>query len=467
MPFPESRTVKRSLCTLSTLMLAVALGGCGSLISSSYERPALQVPADWQSAAQGIDAGADWWKAFGDSRLDQLVEQALARNNSLGTALLNIRRARLQAGLAREAQWPQFGSSAGTGRSRDLGSSASTSHSYSLNATVSWEADLWNRLGSLTDAAELEAMASEQDYAAARQSLVGTVATLYWQIAYLNERLTASEASIDYARRTLALVEAQLRAGQASQLELAEARQSLESQLAAAVSLRQQRVEQRNALALLFDGVAPVLLDEPLSLADSSLPAVDAGLPATLLARRPDLRAAELRLRRSLKSVDATRASYYPDLRLTGSLGYGSSSLAQLLQNPVGGLNAGLSLPFLQYRQMNLDIELSEADYEIAVSGFRQALYEALVEVENNLAGRQHYAEQEGMRERSLASAREAERIYRVRYEAGSEALQSWLRAQETRRSAEISLSENRLNQLLNYIQLSQALGGEAVVPAL
>ena len=114
---------------------------------------------------------------------------------------------------------------------------------------------------------------------------------------------------------------------------------------------------------------------------------------------------------------------------------------------------------------MQLDIDVSETDYELAVNGFRQTLYEALADVENNLAGRRHYAEQEGMRTRALEAAREAERIYRIRYQSGAETLQSWLAAQETRRSAEITLAENRLNQLLNYITLSQALGGDAQSP--
>src|SRR5690606_18529816 len=180
-----------------------------------------------------------------------------------------------------------------------------------------------------------------------------------------------------------------------------------------------------------------------------------AGLPASLLARRPDLRAAELRLRSTLKSKDATRASYYPDLSLTGTLGYSSAALGSLLQNPLGTLGAGVSLPFLQYRQMQLDIDLAETDYQIAAVGFRQSLYEALVEVENNLAGRRHFAEQAGMRERALEAAREAERIYRIRYQAGAVPLQSWLTTQESRRNAEISLAENRLNQLLNHISLT------------
>lgn len=447
---------------LAALALALTLSGCGTLISTPYERPALDIATDWQQLARTqAGAHADWWKAFTDAQLDHLVEQALAKNNDLGSALLNTRRARLQAGLAREAQWPQPGASVNASRNRDLGGGGSTSHGYSLNGSVSWEADLWNRLGSATDAAELEALAREQDYAATRLSLIGTVATLYWQIAYLNERLAAARASIDYARQTLALVQVQYNSGQASSLELAEARQSLESQLAAEVDLSQQRVLQRNALAVLFDGATPVEMDEPQSLAHTSLPAVDAGLPASLLSRRPDLRAAELRLRGTLKTVDSTRASYYPDLSLTGTLGYSSEALGNLLQNPVGALGAGLTLPFLQYRQMQLAIDVSKTDYELAVTSFRQTLYEALADVENNLAGRRHYAEQEGMRTRALEAAREAERIYRIRYQSGAETLQSWLAAQETRRSAEITLSENRLNQLLNYITLSQALGGD------
>lgn len=448
---------------LPALALALTLSGCGTLISTPYERPALDIATDWQQFARTqAGAHADWWKAFADAQLDHLVEQALAKNNDLGSALLNTRRARLQAGLAREAQWPQPGASVNASRNRDLGGGGSTSHGYSLNGSVSWEADLWNRLGSATDAAELEALAREQDYAATRLSLIGTVATLYWQIAYLNERLAAAGASIDYSRQTLDLVQVQYNSGQASSLELAEARQSLESQLAAEVDLRQQRVVQRNALAVLFDDATPVEMNEPQSLAQTSLPAVDAGLPASLLSRRPDLRAAELRLRGTLKTVDSTRASYYPDLSLTGTLGYSSEALGNLLQNPVGALGAGLTLPFLQYRQMQLAIDVSKTDYELAVTSFRQTLYEALTDVENNLAGRRHYAEQEGMRARALEAAREAERIYRIRYQSGAETLQSWLAAQETRRSAEITLSENRLNQLLNYITLSQALGGDA-----
>lgn len=451
--------------SLSTLIGCLLLTACSSM-STSYQQPPVTLPASWQQAPSGGTTLPDaWWSAFEDPALDALVSEALARNNDLGTALLNVRRAQLLAGLADDARYPQAGASAGGQTSRHVRGDTASTRSYSLTGSVSWEIDLWNRLGSSADAARLEALATQEDYQAAELTLVGTLANLYWQIGYLNERIAASEQSIAYARQTLQLVQVRFDAGQGSSLELAEARQSLESQQASHVALLQERVEQRNALALLFDGSTPVAFAEPQTLAQTVLPEVDADLPASLLGRRPDLRAAELRLRSSLKSVDAIRASYYPDLSLTGTLGYASDRLGDVLRNPVAALGAGLTLPFLQWNQMQLDIAVSRTDYELAVVGFRQSLYQALVDVENNLAARRHYAEQEAMRERALEAALEAERIYRIRYEAGAVDLQSWLSAQDTRRTAQVSLTETRLNRLQAQVALTQALGGGVAQP--
>ncbi|QLF92551.1 efflux transporter outer membrane subunit [Pseudomonas sp. ABC1] len=444
-------------------LLALAVSGC-SILRSDYQRPELTIPATWNETAEqsAVASGEDWWRAFQDQRLDSLVEQALSRNNTLGSALLKVRRAQLQAGLARDALFPQLSSGFDAGKSRNLRGDSTTTHSYSFNSSVSWELDLWQRLASAEDAAQLEALASEGDYQAARLTLVGTLGNLYWQVAYLNERIAFSQQSVEDGERTLALVQVQYDSGKASTLELAEARQSLETLRASHQSLLQQRVEQRNALAVLFDGAIPAELDDIQGLQQAILPSVAAGLPASLLGRRPDLQAAELRLRGSLATVDATRADYYPGISLTGALGFASSSLGNVLQNPVATLGSGLTLPFLQWNRMQLNVDIAKVDYQVAAIDFRQTLYEALADVENNLAGRRHYAEQQAMRERALEAANEAERIYRVRYEAGAIDLQSWLSAQETRRNAQITLLENKRDQLLNHIALCQALGGQA-----
>lgn len=159
--------------------------------------------------------------------------------------------------------------------------------------------------------------------------------------------------------------------------------------------------------------------------------------------------------------MDATRANYYPALTLTGSLGSSSTSLANVLQNPVAALGAGLTLPFLQWNTMRLNVKISEADYETAVVNFRQTLYAALGDVENALSGRTQYEAEGKQLEEALALAKRSEQLAEVRYRAGYTAVQLWLDAQESRRSAEKSLAANRLNRLKNLMTLYQALGGE------
>lgn len=448
----------------AALVTALALAGCSSL-RTPYDAPALSVPAQWQHAAPAArDAAAvtgNWWQAFGDPVLDALVATALERNNDLAVAAIRVRRAQLQARLAENR--PTFSGSVSSSAGRPL-DGGSTTRSSSASVGASYELDLWSRLGASLDVARWEALATAEDREAAAQALAGTTATLYWQLGYYSQRLAAASQSIAYAERTLALVQAQYGAGAVSSLEVAESRQSLASQRATLAQLQQQYVETSSALVLLFDGsstgpAAPGW-SAPQALPAAALPDVPAGLPAELLGRRPDLRAAELRLRESLANVDATRLSYYPQLSLTGTLGGSSASLGNVLSNPIGALGAGLVLPFLNRTQMEIDTAVARSDYEQSVVAFRQTLYQALTDVDNALSARRQYALQAEQLEQSLADARRAEQLYEVRYRVGAVALKSWLDAQEKRRAAETALAQNRLDRLTNHATLFQALGG-------
>lgn len=433
------------------------LAGCA--LHTPWQAPATDLPANWQQQADGQLLQDNWWQAFGDAQLDALIEQAFASNDSLASTLASLRQARLQAGLTGNDLWPQPGAEGSTSRSRLLDGSDSDSRSYGATLGLSWEIDLWDRLGNLRDAAELQARASAEDYRAARLELAASVASLYWQLAWTNQHLQLSQQGIDYAAETLELVQVQFDAGSASELELAEAQQNEQSQRASHASLLQEQVEARNALAVLFGGGLPDAFIEPQQLT-AVPPPVAAGLPASVLARRPDLQAAELRLRATLHEVDATRGSYYPSLSLTGSLGYSSSDLSELLKNPVGTLGAGLALPFLNWNRMQLEVAAAREGYQAAVHDFRSSLHGALIEVENALAARRNHAEREQRLELTRQAAAEAERIYRVRYEAGAIDLQSWLSARDSLRSTEASLGEARLDRLLDHVNLAQALGG-------
>ncbi|MBP6708477.1 MAG: efflux transporter outer membrane subunit [Candidatus Accumulibacter sp.] len=455
---------------VSSIALLLALGGCGTLTQSPYHVPQTANPAHWQHAAESATPNAlapasassgRWWSEFGDPRLDALIDTVLARNNDLTAAGISVRRAWLEAGVAADAQRPALSANASSSRTQKEGGERTQAHSASLS--VSYEVDLWGRLASATDAVQWEARATEQDRDNTAWTLVATTARLYWKLAYLNTRLTLAQQNVDYAQRTLGIARARHSAGAVSGLDVLDAEQTLVSLQATQSTIEQTRAETRNALVILLDAPPAddqYTLPDPADLSTATLPEIGAGLPAELLGRRPDLRAAELRLRATLASGDATRASYYPAITLTGSLGSSSTALSSLLNNPVSTLGVGLVLPFLQWNEMRLKGKIAEADYEKAVVDFRQTLYAAMADVENALSARSQHARQSALLTRSLELARESERRLEVQYRAGAVALKTWLDAQKTRRDAELALAENRYNQLDNRVTLYQVLGG-------
>jgi NodT family efflux transporter outer membrane factor (OMF) lipoprotein len=440
------------------------LGGCGGLLPrNGYTRPELNLPRSWQegNGTTGIRVANDerWWRDFNDPTLSGLIERALTTNNDLAIAAIKVRRARLNSRLTDTNLTPAVNVEGKSSVSRDLKRHIN-SESSGVTATVSYELDLWGKLASSRDVSRWEAEATETDRQSTALSLIATVAKDYWQVAYLNERIATAGASIAYAETCLELVEVKYGAGAVSSLDVVQARQTLASQRAELSQLIQQRVEARNALAILFDQAPQHDVPERERLPGGPLPAVSAGLPATLVGQRPDLRAAEQRLKKQLASVDYTRASYYPSFSLTGTMGTSSTSLLSFLQNPYAALGASLTAPFIQWNSMKLDVAISKTEYEEAVVTFRQTLYSALNDVENALSGRTRYEEENRLREESLRLARRAEELAEVQYHEGSTALQTWLDAQESRRSAENYLAENRLNRLKNCMTLYQALGG-------
>nr|WP_198086421.1 efflux transporter outer membrane subunit [Variovorax sp. E3] len=449
----------------------LALGGCTLFKPEQREQRPLNVPQAWQQQQPAaLNAAAmpadNWWSSFGDPQLDALIDNALRTNNDLAVAGIRVQRAQLQAGIANTNLTPGVVGQAATSRSYDLKRGGVAGSASSSLVTLSYELDLWGRLAALRSAADWELQATESDRRAAALALVGTTAGLYWQTGYLNQRIALSEAGIEDGRRILALVRTKYAAGAVSGLDVAQAGQNLATQEAAHTQLLQQRVEARNALAILFDQPPVPPGAEPARLPDTALPAIDAGVPARLLGRRPDLRAAESRLRESLANVDATRTGFYPTLSLTGSLGTSSTALGELLKNPVGTLGAGLALPFLQWNTARLSVGVSQTQYEEAVLGFRQSLYTALSEVENALSSRTQLRDESVKLVLALQQAQRAENLSEVRYRAGATALQPVLDAKDRRRTAQVSLALNRLNQFNATMTLYKALGGGAAAGA-
>jgi NodT family efflux transporter outer membrane factor (OMF) lipoprotein len=443
---------------------AALLAGCASATTTSYVRPATTLPAAFAqapaTAAAQAAPGGEWWKRFSDPALDALVDQALARNNSLAQSAISVQRAQVQVGLS--VINPTVSGSLSATDSGPVNGNGHWIKGYSGNLNVTYEADLFGRLAATKDVSRFEATATAEDYQTARLSLIATSVDLYYQLAYLNERLALAHDSVAYTQRTLELAQALRSAGSASLLDVSEAEQSLKSQQSNLEDLERQKVAALNAIDLLLDGQHWTPAATPVGTGEAGIPAVAVGVPAELLARRPDLRAAELRLREQLRQVDVTRLNFYPRLQLTGQLGSTTTELASFLKNPVGTLGADVLLPFLQVNEMRLQNKDAKLAYRSAVIGFRQTLYQALVDVENALADRRHYAEETRLLTASLEDARRVESLDETLYRAGSTTLKVWLDAQETRRQTEASLAASQLNERLAQVTLYKALGGDA-----
>jgi len=453
----------RIRCSIGAAFLALFAGGCSVLPHSDYATPQVDMPQKWQGSAvtgAAIAAGDQWWRNFNDPLLNDLIERALRTNNDLAAATIKVRRARLQSELTATNLTPTVSVAANSSVNRDLKQEVTT-RSHSVSGSLSYELDLWGKLARTRDASSWEAEATDADRENTALSLIGTTATAYWQVAYLNQRLASSEASLAYTEQSLALTRLKHEAGAVTGLDLVQARQSVASQKAALTQLKQQRTAARHALAILFDQGPQHSLPELHELPDGPIPTVAAGLPAGLLGRRPDLRAAELRLRETLANVDVAKAGFYPTFTLTGSLGGSSTSLADVLQNPVAALGIGLTLPFVQWNTAQLTVKVAQTRYEEAVVQFRQTLYKALADVEDALSATDHYRDQGVYLKEALTCAIQAEQLAEARYRAGGTGVQAWLDEQERRRTAELSLAENRFNRLSNIMKLYQALGGD------
>ncbi|MEL4293371.1 efflux transporter outer membrane subunit [Shewanella xiamenensis] len=460
-----SRRVGSTL-KVSVIAISIALlSGCGALMRSDFEPPALQVPEQWQHTQVNGQVSLDpWWQKFNQPELNQLISQVLSSNNDLTLATLTLQKARLQAGLARDDLYPQLSSNNTASVNKPL-EGGSSSKAFQANLSVSYEVDLWGKVSANIDQAQWTALASLEDRESTAQSLVATTASLYWQIGYLHQRIELSNKSIEHSRQTLALTQRQYASGAVTELNVLESQRSLAGQEASHSQLLQQLVEAENALAILLNRAPGQVAVEIKQLPDSAVPEIGVGIPADVVGRRPDVKAALYQLRSSLASKDATYASYFPSLSLTGSVGESTSELKELLRNPVGSLGAGLVLPFLQWNQMQINNDIADIDYQSAIVNYRKTLYSAFEDVDNAISAKQQYAYQGEKLEQQFSAAAQAEAIYESQYRHGAIGIQNWIDAQENRRSAEAALLENRYNQLTAQATLYQALGGSDIAP--
>lgn len=400
-----------------------------------------------------------WWQAFGDPSLDALIDEALAKNADLADAAILVRRAQIEAGLVGAQLGPQVSLLANTDATRDL-DTGHTGVRSGVNGTVSYELDLWGKLAARRDEAAWRVHASDADREAAALALIGTTAKLYWRIGHLNEVVALGQAAVVDSERTASITEARLAASASSPLDVAQARQQLVRARADLLQWMQQRDTRRNALALLVGAAPEARRAEPVDLLSAVVPQVPPRAPSLMLARRPDLRAAQWRLRAQLARVDFSRASLYPSFTLTSEFGTSSDMLVRAVQNPVASIGAAIALPFLQWNTLRLNTALAEVDFDRATVDFRRVLYRALADVEDALIAKVQLDRASELRWQAESDAAMASALLRRRYESGATDIVPLLDARRGERQAQLDHAANRLSRLENRMDLFLALGG-------
>ncbi|EHM3015888.1 TPA: TolC family protein [Escherichia coli] len=453
------------LSPLTLCLTTVLCSGCTNVQKSDYRSPEVSYPINWSKGDLDVNTAPFDWKEFNDPHLDNWLNQVMTSNNNIAIAALRVYRARLDAERVGITNTPALKGSLGVDGKTQLNNSAGWTKSGSSSLSTSYELDLWGKIAHQRDIAEWAIHASEEDFRSMRLTLLSEAGNNYWRIGFVNQQIAILRQSIDYAKETLHLAEVRYRAGNTSSLDVIDAQQNLLTQENQLTGLQRERSQLLNQQAVLLGTVPGGQIVEPTTLPKGSLPQVNANIPASILMRRPDISAKEWQLREALATVDIKRSEYYPTFNLTGAFGTSSTSLLALLHNPVGSVGANLTLPFLEWRQRNIEVKIARNDYEQRVLEFKQLLYKAMSSIEDALSLRNQLQVQETRLRKELELARKSELLNEVRYRHGAARISFWLDAQEKRRQAELRLDENRFNQLQNLAKIYLEFGGAPAFP--
>jgi NodT family efflux transporter outer membrane factor (OMF) lipoprotein len=445
------------------ILLPLLLSGCGSLTKSDYQQPMLSVPAEWrvQETGSGFLQHTDhWWDSFDDPQLSMLIGRVLTSNNDLAIAGLQLQQARLAAGLKNTNLTPTVTASGGASNSKNLRQNTNSTESYKSGVDLSYELDLWGKLARIREQAQWQAEAKEQDLQNTALTLIGNTAQYYWQIANLNQQIKQQQAGLEISQQTLAMVQSRYDAGAVGQLDLLQAQQSVIERENNYRTQQQRREEARNALAILFNRAPTDRQAERSSLDINQNVPIASTLPIEVIARRPDVQAAEKSLRAALAGSDAERLSFYPTLSLSASLNAGSEIFHQWFSNPSRSLGSSVALPFLNWNTVQLTIEKSNLDVRQAAVTFRSQVYNALADVDNAMTQRQNYQQQKINQQRNLQLSQQRLALASSQYQAGAVSLKTLLDAEDALLTIESNLSELQYNYLNSTMKLWLALGG-------
>jgi multidrug efflux system outer membrane protein len=445
--------------------------GCGTL-EARYHPPPLPVDDAWPiapAAVEGSVTDIGWREFFVDPRLEELIALALAHNRDLRVAVLTVERARATYQIQRAARFPAVSAAGSFTAEREppflIGTpSAETLRYYSADVGVSnFELDLFGRVASLSHAALEQYFAETEARRAAQLSLIAEVANAYLTAAADRERERLALATLKSQQRSYELTEQRHAQGAVSALDLSQARTTVESARADAASYAGAVAQDDDALTLLIGThIDPSLMPDRFVPQVSGLGPLPAGLPSTVLLRRPDVLDAEHVLRAADASIGAARAAFFPQITLTGEVGAISADLSGLFKTGSGvwSFVPQVTIPIFQGGQLRASLRMAKVDREIALARYEQAIQTGFREASDALALTATLANQRTAQEALVEATSSAFALSTERYKSGKDSYLNVLDAERSDYAAQQSLITTRLAEQSNRVTLYKALGG-------
>jgi multidrug efflux system outer membrane protein len=461
------------ILALPTLLL---LGSCVFADPAPEPEVEIEIPRSWGTTSPEGEVQGRWWLSFADPELNSLIEEALVQNRNLRANAEGVRAALAAADIAGADRLPQVGAGLSGQRSKQIfvglpipggsGPVASRSTSYGASLDISWELDLWGKLVARAEAGQADFEASVLEYHAGALSLAAQVAKSWFALRESEAQLALAQRTLETRRDGLEIVRGRYERGIALALDL-RLTENLVHTAEAALQLRTRQLDAaRRSLELLLGRYPKAAIESKGGIPELP-PAPPPGLPAELLDRRPDVRAARTRLLALRYRASEAEAQLYPSLTLTASAGTRSDSLEDLVDGDfsVWSLLGNIVQPIYQGGRLRANLEIAEARVRESAERFANLLLGAFFEVEQTLASEERFlAEIQAYRD-AAASARAARELALERYQSGQLDVLTLLDSERNVFTSESFLLQTQRLALQNRVDLHLALGGEISLP--
>ena len=465
-----NRILKSSLLPL---VAALVLAGCAS-DSNFVPRAAPSAPVAFKedggarfaevAPAESQPRGA-WWQAFNDPALDNLVARASANNTTVQTAAARVVEARALLRDAKADMLPQVGAVVGAQRATIQpglgGAPGQAANLGQAGLSASWEPDFFGKLSKARDAAQLDAQSREALLQSARLVVQSEVAQAYFDLRELDAERAIVRQTVAAYQDTLRLTERRYKAGDVAELDLARVQSEVAATNSQALALDRERALQEHALAVLL-GEGP----SSFSLAEAewsgALPAIPAGVPSTVLTRRPDVTAAQLSMQAAEARAGVARKAWFPDIALTANGGYASTDIGDLFKWSARswGVGALLQLPVFDGGKRAASVQSTNAQWDVAAASYREQVLGAFRDVEDQLSSLRLLSEQAGAQKQAVDASARATSLSDTRYRNGLVGQLELLDAQRTELTNRRAAVQVRGAQYDATIVLIRALGG-------